>query len=172
MSLPPRPQTQAPAAPSARGAARPVRAPGGGETYPPVEPAFLGRGWSFPPTFDTFHYGVMLSAGDVDIREALHILLSTSLGERVMLATYGVDLISKVFTALTTTTANEIATMVTRAIIEWEPRVTVENVEVSDTILDGWIAITVDYVVRQTNARDNIVFPFYQVEATLPPPSG
>jgi hypothetical protein len=151
---------------------RPVRAPGNGESYPPVEPAFLGRGWSFPPTFDPFHHTVVMASGDVDIRESLHILLSTSLGERVMLATYGVDLISKVFTALTTTTANEIATMVTRAIIEWEPRVTVENVEVSDAILDGWVAIAIDYMVRQTNARDNIVYPFYQVEATLPPPTG
>jgi hypothetical protein len=164
VSLPPLPPSRRPA--------RPVRAPVAGDSYPPVEPAFLGRGWSFPPTFDQIHSTVVMASGDVDIRESLHILLSTSLGERVMLATYGVDLISKVFTALTTTSANEIATMVTRAIIEWEPRVTVENVDVSDAILDGWVAIAIDYVVRQTNARDNIVFPFYQVEATLPPPTG
>jgi hypothetical protein len=144
-------------------------APAAGDDYPPVQPAFLGRGWSFPPTFDTFHHTVVMVAGEVDIHESLNILLSTSLGERVMLATYGVDLISKVFTTLTTTTANEIATMVTRAIIEWEPRVSVENVVVSESILDGWVAISIDYTVRQTNTRSNIVFPYYQVEATLPP---
>jgi phage baseplate assembly protein W len=142
------------------------------DDYPPVEPAFLGRGWSFPPTFDPVHRTVVMVAGDVDIRESLNILLSTSLGERVMLATYGVDLISKVFTTLTTTTANEIATMVTRAIIEWEPRVSVDNVSVSESILDGWVAISIDYTVRQTNTRSNIVFPYYQVEATLPPAPG
>lgn len=143
-----------------------------GESYPPVRPAFLGRGWSFPPTFDPFHRTVVMVAGDVDINESLHILLSTSLGERVMLATYGVDLISKVFTTLTTTAANEIAAMVTRAIIEWEPRVSVDNVAVSESILDGWVAISIDYTVRQTNTRSNIVFPYYQVEATLPPAPG
>jgi phage baseplate assembly protein W len=168
VSLPPLPR----ALPPYKRPARPVRAPSADNSYPPVEPAFLGRGWSFPPTFDPIHNTVVMASGDVDIRESLHILLSTSLGERVMLATYGVDLISKVFTALTTTSANEIATMVTRAIIEWEPRVTVEKVDVSDAILDGWVAIAIDYVVRQTNARDNIVYPFYQVEATLPPPTG
>ena len=147
-------------------------APGTGDDDPPAVPAFLGRGWSFPPTFDPFHRTVVMVAGDVDIHESLNILLSTSLGERVMLATYGVDLISKVFTTLTTTTANEIATMVTRAIIEWEPRVSVENVVVSESILDGWVAISIDYMVRQTNTRSNIVFPYYQVEATLPPPPG
>ena len=165
MSLPPVP----PASPPRR---QPVRPPGPGDTYPPVEPAFLGRGWGFPPTFDLFHHTVVMASGDADIRESLQILLSTSLGERLMLATYGVDLISKVFTALTTTAANEIATMVTRAIIDWEPRVTVENVDVGEGILDGWVAISIDYTVRQTNARDNIVYPFYQVEATLPPPTG
>jgi phage baseplate assembly protein W len=151
---------------------RALRLPTPGDDYPPVEPAFLGRGWSFPPTFDPVHRTVVMVAGDMDIRESLNILLSTSLGERVMLATYGVDLISKVFTTLTTTTANEIATMVTRAIIEWEPRVSVDNVRVSESILDGWVAISIDYTVRQTNTRSNIVFPYYQVEATLPPAPG
>jgi phage baseplate assembly protein W len=151
---------------------RPVRPSSAGDVYPAVQPAFLGRGWSFPPTFDPFHRTVVMVAGDIDIHESLNILLSTSLGERVMLATYGVDLISKVFTTLTTTTANEIATMVTRAIIEWEPRVSVDKVDVSESILDGWVAISIDYTVRQTNTRDNIVFPYYQVEATLPPAPG
>jgi phage baseplate assembly protein W len=135
-------------------------------------PAFLGRGWAFPPTFDPITHRVAMAAGDEDIRESLHILLGTSLGERVMLATYGCDLISKVFTTLTTTTANEIAAMVTRAIIEWEPRVDVENVTVSDNTLAGWIAISIDYCVRQTNTRSNLVFPFYKLEATLPPAAG
>ena len=139
-------------------------------TYPPVEPAFLGRGWSFPPTFNRVSCTVAMASGDADIHQSLWIILSTSLGERVMLATFGCDLISKVFTALTTTTANAIATMVTRAITDWEPRVTVESVTVTDSELAGWIDISIDYVVRQTNSRSNLVFPFYRMEATLPPP--
>lgn len=139
-------------------------------TYPPVEPAFLGRGWSFPPTFNRVSCTVAMASGDADIRQSLWIILSTSLGERVMLPTFGCDLISKVFTALTTTTANAIASMVTRAIIDWEPRVTVESVTVTDAELAGWIDISIDYIVRQTNSRSNLVFPFYRMEATLPPP--
>ena len=112
-----------------------------------------------------------MAAGDTDIRQALWILLSTSLGGRIMLATYGCDLISKVFTTLTTTTANEIASMVTRAITEWEPRVSIQNVTVTDSTLDGWIDIAIDYVVRQTNSRSNLVFPYCRMEATLSPPA-
>ena len=139
---------------------------GDGQPYP----AFLGRGWCFPPTFDPILETVIMAEGDADIREALWIILSTSLGERVMLPTFGCDLISKVFSALTTTAANEIAQMVTRAVIEWEPRVLVDNVTVTDSPLEGWIDINLSYTVRATNTRSNIVYPFYRIEATLPPP--
>jgi len=135
-------------------------------------PEFLGRGWSFPPTFNRLTGAVEMAGGDRDIKQALWIILSTALGERVMLATFGCDLLSKVFSTLTTTTANDIATMVTRAIIEWEPRVVVENVTVDESELSGWIDIHIDYIVAQTNSRSNIVYPFYAMEATLSPPPG
>jgi uncharacterized protein len=136
-------------------------------------PGFLGRGWAFPPTFNQPGARVMLSAGDVDIRQSLWILLSTGLGERLMLAPYGCDLWSEVFTALTPTTANAIAVMVANAIIEWEPRVTVENVTVSATQDgSGWLDISIDYRVIQTNSRSNLVYPYYTREATLLAPVG
>jgi uncharacterized protein len=134
-------------------------------------PSFLGCGWSFPPTFTRRTASVAMVAGDFDIRESLWILLSTSIGERIMLATYGCDLMSKVFTSLTATTANEIASMVGNAITAWEPRVTVGNISVvEDNETQGWLNISIDYVVRQTNSRANLVYPFYLLEATLPPP--
>ncbi len=112
-----------------------------------------------------------MASGDLDIRESLWILLSTSLGERTMLATYGCDLMSQVFSTLTTTAVNEIIALVTKAILDWEPRVTVENVSVNEIdMLEGWLNISIDYFVRQTNSRSNLVYPFYTREATLPPP--
>lgn len=135
-------------------------------------PTFLGRGWSFPPSFSRRTASVAMVAGDLDIRESLWILLSTSIGERIMLATYGCDLMSKVFTSLTTTTANEIASMAGNAITAWEPRVTVEHVSVLENLdAQGWLNISIDYFVRQTNSRGNLVYPFYLLEATLPPQS-
>jgi len=151
--------TRSPSAPPAP-AQRPV-----GDPYP----GFLGRGWSFPPTFNRLNASVVMAEADPDIAQAIWIILSTSLGERIMLPTFGCDLMSKVFTTLTTTTANEIAALVTNAIIEWEPRVTVEQVVVTDSTLDGWLDIAIDYQVRQTNARSNLVFPYCRLEATLPP---
>lgn len=133
-------------------------------------PAFLGRGWSFPPTFDPVRRDVVTVAADDDIRQSLRIILGTALGERIMLPTFGCDLPSKVFATLTTTAANEIAAMVTRAIVDWEPRVTVDGVSVADALQDGWVDIRIAYHVRQTNSRSNLVIPFCRLEATLLPP--
>ena len=145
-------------------------------TAPPPPPeagaslAFLGRGWSFPPTFDPVGGTVVAAVAEQDIRQSLWIILTTRPGERVMLPTFGCDLASMLFTSLTTTTAREIAATVTRAIVEWEPRVTVIAVDVAEGTLDGWIDVGIDYCVRRTNSRSNLVFPFCRAEATLLPP--
>lgn len=141
---------------------------------PAVEayPAFLGTGWSFPPTFDRQGASIVMASGETDIRESLWILLSTNLGERIMLATFGCDLWSQVFIGLTGTKASEISNMVTNAIVEWEPRVSVEAVTVQESVTDGWINISVDYRVRRTNTRSNLVYPFYRRELTIGGPPG
>lgn len=143
----------------------------GGDSGADAWPGFLGRGWSFPPTFDRIAHAVDMAAADRDIRESLWILLSTRIGERIMLPTYGCDLQRMVFASLTTTLINEIAVLVTNAIRDWEPRVTVDGVSVTEPAdAPGWVAISVDYRVRQTNSRSNLVYPFYRMEATLPLP--
>lgn len=153
--------------PTRRPNARGSPLPRSDEAYP----SFLGCGWSFPPTFLHPSASVAMAAGETDIRESLWILLSTNVGERIMLATYGCDLWPKVFVALTPTTAGEIALMVKNAIIDWEPRVLVEAVTVTENQdLSGWLEISIDYRVRQTNTRSNLVFPFYTREATLAAP--
>ncbi|MBB6250762.1 GPW/gp25 family protein [Nitrospirillum iridis] len=134
--------------------------------------AFLGTGWSFPPTFDRTSATVVMSSGVQDIKESLWILMSTSLGERLMLATYGCSLWQKVFTNLTNTHANQIRDMLARAILEWEPRIDAERIEVAEIDpRQGLAQISIDFVVRQTNVRSNLVYPFYLLEATLTPPS-
>ena len=41
---------------------------------------FLGRGWSFPPTFDRDAGGVQMLEQEADVASSLHILLSTARG--------------------------------------------------------------------------------------------
>lgn len=135
------------------------------------DPPFLGTGWSFPPTFSRQTDAVIMVSDVEDIRESLWILLSTSLGERLMLAGYGSNLWTMVFAVLTTTIENEIRSIIANAILEWEPRIDVAGITVEQNDPEqGHVAINIDFVVRQTNIRSNLVYPFYLSEATLPPP--
>lgn len=134
------------------------------------EQDFLGTGWSFPPTFSRSGYDLMMVSGDADIQESLWGLLCTSLGERIMLPDYGCQIWRMILQTLNTTVMTQLQEMVMQAIIDWEPRITVEEVSVSpDATVAGLVLITVYYTIRKTNARSNLVYPFYINEATIPP---
>ncbi len=50
------------------------------------------------------------------------------------------------------------------ALAQWEPRVEVERVEpVADPHDQALVTITVEYRVKATNDRRNLVYPFYVI---------
>lgn len=129
--------------------------------------AFLGRGWSFPPEFVGRRREARMVSEAEDIAEALWILFSTTPGERVMRPTYGCGLRGMVFETITEATLTEIGDLVERAVLFFEPRVTLDDVTV--TVVDelaGEIEIDVQYTIRETNTRANMVYPFYLLEGT------
>jgi len=130
---------------------------------------YLGTGWSFPPTFSRLNYTVDMVSNDVDIRESLWILFSTRLGERIMLPQYGSGLWKMVFQAISTTLMSQMKSMVKQAILSWESRIDVDEVQVqTDPTVAGKVLIEVTYTIRATNTRSNLVYPFYLTEATIP----
>jgi len=134
------------------------------------EEAFLGTGWTFPPTFSRLSSSVDMVSGEADVKEALWVLFSTAPGERIMLPTFGCDLWRLVFGTLTTAFKTEVEDAVRQAILYWEPRVDVESIEVTeDSTQPGLLNILVSYIIRRTNARANLVYPFYLQEGTLVP---
>jgi phage baseplate assembly protein W len=134
----------------------------------PAKADFLGRGWSFPPSFSKWGDTVSLVDDVEDIRQSLRILLNTSPGERVMLPGYGCDLWRFLFRDLTTSLITELRDAVSTAIIRWEPRIDLLALLVTaDEGQPGLVNIEVDFRVRRTNSRSNIVYPFYLTEATL-----
>ncbi len=136
-----------------------------------ISQSFLGTGWTFPPTFDRQLASIVMSSDVENIKECLWVLFSTALGERIMAATYGTGLRLKVFDSLTETLANDIRSLIAKAILDWEPRIDVERIDIQEVSpLNGELAISIDFIVRRTNARSNLVFPFYLNEATLAPP--
>ena len=128
---------------------------------------FLGRGWSFPPTFNQARPGVDMLEDEADIASSLEILLGTALGERTMLPQYGCNLDELVFESLDTRMKTLMADKVETAILYYEPRIETESVLLDDSRqLDGVILIEVTYRVKSTNSRFNFVFPFYKLEGT------
>jgi phage baseplate assembly protein W len=129
------------------------------------ENSFLGRGWSFPPTFDNAAGEVLMLKGEDDIQSSLQVLLATKLGERVMQPLFGCNLDAMVFELLDTTLKTEMKNLIERAILFFEPRINIDKIDIdSQNDLNGVIIITVNYVVRSTNTRGNLVFPFYLSE--------
>lgn len=131
--------------------------------------AFLGRGWSFPPTFDRKVAGVHMLEHEADVASSLHILLSTARGERIMVPQFGCNMDELVFESLDTRMRTLMADKIESAILYHESRITLERVQVEDDPvggLEGRVLIGVTYRVKATNSRFNFVFPFYRDEGT------
>ena len=134
-----------------------------------VDKSFLGIGWSFPPEFHKFAdaFGVKMVEEEEDIRESLKILLSTRPGERVMQPAFGCGLQAMVFDTINESTITEIKDIIERAILFFEPRITLEDIDVgTEDALEGRLNIQLNYCVRKTNTRSNIVYPFYHLEGS------
>jgi phage baseplate assembly protein W len=121
---------------------------------------FLGQGWAFPVAVSAGT--VQFSAGDEGIKQAIILVLSTSPGERVMLPLFGCRINELLFAANNTGTQGLAELYVRQAVEQWEPKFQVTNV--SSTIefaSRNYLNITLDYIVRDKNQPDNLVYPFY-----------
>lgn len=131
--------------------------------------AFLGRGWSFPPTFDRAFGGVRMLEQEHDIASSLELLLSTATGERIMVPQYGCNLDELVFESLDTRMRTLMVDKIETAILYHEPRIELEQVrigEAAESLLGGRVLIEIDYRIKTTNSRFNFVYPFYRDEGT------
>jgi hypothetical protein len=125
---------------------------------------FLGQGWAFPVGVDAGGK-IKVSREEEDIRQAIWIILSTSKGERVMRPDFGCGIHDFVFASINTASVALIENSVREALTLWEPRIEVTGVQVStENVAKGELLVSVDYKVRTTNNRFNLVYPFYLTE--------
>ncbi len=131
--------------------------------------AYLGTGWSFPPTFDSDSKTVTMVSAEKDIEQSLEILLSTSLGERVMQPSYGCNLKDYQFESMDSAMIGFIKNLVEKAILFFEPRIRLERVDITEEdsfdLIEGLLKINVQYEIEGTNTRNNYVYDFYLREA-------
>ncbi len=133
-----------------------------------AHPSFLGTGWSFPPTFDKSQASVIMISDEADIAQSLQILFSTFPGERIMVPRYGCNLRKFLFEQIDTSLMFQLRDIISNAILHFEPRIIVNQIDIdTDNLQEGVLFIMLDYTVRATNSRHNIVYPFYHSEGNL-----
>jgi phage baseplate assembly protein W len=121
----------------------------------------IGKGWRFPLLPDEAG-GLGYAEGDANVEQSLKVLLLTDLRERVMRADFGCKAQSLVFAPGSIQFLGLLETTVREAIRDWEPRVEVETVGAEvDSEDETRVTVSINYFVRQTNTRNNLVFPFY-----------
>jgi phage baseplate assembly protein W len=104
----------------------------------------------------------MTPNGDEGVRQSIWLILSTSPGERQMRPDFGCRIHEAVFGVNSAGAAGAIAAAVREALAIWEPRIDVLDVYAApDQANPSRLLIEINYQVRSTNSRFNLVYPFY-----------
>jgi uncharacterized protein len=127
---------------------------------------FLGKGWGFPVTFGHQGRAVTVVEAEQDIQQSLEILLSTHVGERVLNPTFGWKRDALMFEPLSTGFAAYLTREIETAILFYEPRIKLNRVNFeSEPDREGLILIKIEYTIKTTDTRTNLVYPFYVGQA-------
>jgi hypothetical protein len=124
---------------------------------------FIGSGWAFPLCTDAGG-GIALLSGARELEKCMRLILSTAPGDRPMRPEFGCGIHERVFDVADTNITGAIAADVEAALGRWEPRATVQEVEVIiDPDVPGLVHIDIHYTPKATNDPRNLVFPFYTI---------
>ncbi len=122
--------------------------------------SFLGVGWGFPIEVNNAGF-IQMAEYEDSVRQSIWIILGTAKGERMMRPDFGCEIYDLVFEVSSESTAGEVAQAVREALLLFEPRIDVIEVEVQSQNGGEVLLISIDYEVRATNNVFNLVYPFY-----------
>lgn len=122
---------------------------------------FLGVGWSLPIQLDKTQQ-IQTAKYEAAVRQSIWAILSTARGERLMRPDFGCRIHDHVFAPNTAGTVGQIISDVRAALIEWEPRIDVLDIELLPQFTHpNLLQISINYQVRTTTNEFNLVYPFY-----------
>ncbi|MGE5656347.1 MAG: GPW/gp25 family protein [Actinomycetota bacterium] len=122
---------------------------------------FLGVGWTSPVQLNATGQ-VEMARYDECVRQSIWTILSTAYGERLMRPDFGCGIHNLVFANNSAGTMGQAIASVERSLIEWEPRIDLLDIDAySDPEQPNKLLIQINYRVRTTNNRFNLVYPFY-----------
>ena len=116
----------------------------------------FGKGIAFPPRVDAAGR-VRWSEGERNIQESIAIILRTDPNERVGLPRFGTGLSQFLFEPNNAATHARVAHAIDAALKKWEPRIAIEQVEVSaDPKATETAVATITYRLVATNAAQRV----------------
>jgi hypothetical protein len=122
---------------------------------------FLGVGWTSPVKLNPQGQVEMARYEDC-VRQSILMILGTAKGERIMRTDFGCGMHDLVFANNSPGTIGQVISEVRQALIQWEARIDVLEVDAyPDETQPNRLLIQINYQVRTTNNRFNLVYPFY-----------
>ena len=122
---------------------------------------FLGQGLAFPLQVSP-RGEIALAAGERDIEQSIRIILETSPGERVMRPEFGCRIHELIFAPNDAATHGLLALYIEQALERWEPRIKVEDVEIStDSNSGATLLVEIKYSIKDSHDERSIVYPFF-----------
>ncbi len=128
-----------------------------------VDHDFVGTGWAFPPQLNASG-GIAMVTREREIEEAMRIVLLTYPGERPMRPEFGSRVRDFVFRSVDDEMTTSLAYEVKKSLQQWEPRVDIVKVIATpDPDHPELVFIDIQYAIKGTNDRRNLVFPYYTI---------
>jgi phage baseplate assembly protein W len=123
-------------------------------------PTFLGKGWNHP--ISPVDPGMLAYVEGPDkVAQSIWIILDTEPGERVMRPTFGCGLRRFLMTPNSSATRALIKHDVEIALTNFEPRITLTDVQATAGDDPALVLIRIAYVHVRDNRPGNLVYPFY-----------
>lgn len=121
---------------------------------------FLGAGWAFPLRMNV-QGGVQISAAEQSIEESIWIILRTEVGERIGNPEFGSRLMDFAFAPLNASTLVQLCIVVEDALVRWEPRIVLADVQANPNVDQGRVDLVIHYHVGDRPLSRSLVYPFY-----------
>jgi phage baseplate assembly protein W len=122
--------------------------------------AFLGSGWRYP-VGPVAQGSLDYAAGPDKVAQSIWIILDTDPGERIMRPSFGCGLRRYLMRPNTSATRALIKHDVDRALANFEPRISVTDLQVTPGDDPALVLIQIAYVHVRDNRPGNLVYPFF-----------
>jgi Bacteriophage baseplate protein W len=122
--------------------------------------SILGSGWSYPVA-PSREGALGYTAGPDKVAQSIWIVLDTEPGERVMRPAFGCGLRRYLMAPNTTATRALIKHDVEIALADFEPRISVTDLQVAPGDDPALVLIRIAYVNLRDNRPGNLVYPFF-----------